>query len=228
MSHNEQPSFKHRDCNKHSTHLHLYQHSVVLGMTSTQMGEPAQSSPDIQLHKLSSASPKDQIACILELSRTIFEPENSTPTQPQLQLSTWLDRLSRKDACLIYAASTSTPTTPPTTLPASHQTTHPTSPDTHTRPLGFFCSYPNTTSELNNVVTFHIWIAGIHPSSRARGIFPLLLEATKSHARERGYTTMTVCTYPERFTRMWDVLRRTGWEVVAEKEGGKVLLKIAL
>jgi hypothetical protein len=42
---------------------------------------------------------------------------------------------------------------------------------------------------------------------------------------ESPQTVLTVCTYPGKFGRMFEVLKRNGWVVVKELGEGKVLMK---
>ena len=160
----------------------------------------------ITCHKITS---KDQcpetFRGLLALSISIFNPD--TPEHdlpPQNRLATWEDHISLPGAAILYVSNSDS------------------------QPLGFFFAVPRTHPEIGHEL-LHLWLAGVDPASRGLGIFPLLTEQLKEHARVYRYGEMTVCTYPNRFTEMYRILGKNDWKEVAwPLKGEKVLMKLAV
>jgi len=52
------------------------------------------------------------------------------------------------------------------------------------------------------------------------------MDKVKVHARNLGFQEITVCTYPNRFAKMYRILNENGWqEVCWLQEDVKVLMK---
>jgi GNAT superfamily N-acetyltransferase len=140
---------------------------------------------------------------ILALSISVFEPDApGEDLRPTSQLSTWGKHIQLPGATLFYAMNSTS------------------------QPIGFFFLLPRTIPEIGHEL-LHIWIACVHPASRGLGIFPRLTDKVKAHARELGYPEITVCTYPNRFTKMYRILSQNGWQEVCWPEKDvKVLMKL--
>ncbi|KAF2113279.1 hypothetical protein BDV96DRAFT_578651 [Lophiotrema nucula] len=159
----------------------------------------------IEIRTLGSTATQQDLAPLFSLNQTVFgfDPENP---RPNASLPEWQTRLSKPDAALTYAIQA----------------------QGSTEPMGFFFTYPILQPEIGHL-TYHIWLAGVNPSSRGLGIFPLLFEETRKKAKEAGYECLSVCTVPMRFEKMYRILQKNGWEFVAWREGGeKVLMKMKI
>lgn len=132
------------------------------------------------------------------LSQSVFA-ELQDSQRPSNDLSQWKTLLQLPGAAVFYATRTNA-----------------------SQVLGFFFLIPRTAPEIG-VELPHIWIAAVHPASRGLGIFPLLMHHAVKHARGIA-PQLTVCTYPERFTQMYRILKQHGWEEVARREEGKKVL----
>lgn len=169
---------------------------------------PKSPDPPITIKALTSQCMDDTLLQkILALSTAVFEPD--TPKDqlpPSSQPSVWEENIRQPGAALFYA----------------------TSPTDTDQPAGCFFIFPRTMPEIGRELP-HIWIACVDPASRGLGIFPRLMERAKAHARELGFGELTVCTYPQRFTKMYRILNQHGWrEVCWPKKDVKVLMKLQL
>lgn len=146
---------------------------------------------------------EEMLRKLLALSTSIFDPD--TPEKdlsPSNWLSNWKANLEVPGAALIYVK------------------------DADMRPFGFFFTYPRTIEGIGYEL-LHIWVACVDPAYRGLGIFPLLMDKAKNHARELGYGEISVVTYPKRFTQMYRILTKHGWEEVCWLEKDvKLLLKM--
>lgn len=188
--------------------------------------------PVMQVQILTSSSPnlETKLPDLLRLSRQVFEPEVDetdyhVPSKaPQLQIREWRERMSLQDSAFFYVES----------IDIKHSGGAPTL-------LGYFFAHPRAPSKTVNTDqrnTYHIYLAAVHPSARGKGIFLLLLEATKVFARKADYNTLTIATIPDKFKRMYYILSKagSGWELLEEVyvndvEGlpkRKVLMKMPL
>lgn len=154
------------------------------------------------------------------LARLVFEPdvpENTSPEHRNMDLDLWRERLSSKHADILYIVRVDTE--PDQQVPSATTTAPATSTANPTPILAISLNYPRTR---DNLSSYHIFISAVHPSARGQGLFSILLDATKEHARSRGYEVLTVSTVPERFERMFEILTRkgSGWSVV-KWEGGE-------
>lgn len=142
---------------------------------------------------------------ILALSKSVFEPD--TPPEglpPNQQVPAWQKQILLPGARIFYVT------------------------DSGKQPVGFFFVIPRTHQEIGSE-RLHIWIACVTPASRGLGIFPSLTEKAKAHARSLGYSEITVCTFPKRFTKMYRILNQNGWEEVCWlQKDVKVLMKLQI
>lgn len=165
--------------------------------------------PEIQIHQLETAE-QDPLAFdkIHHLYETVFAPY--TPHirgyDPSRQSKTaWPEQLASPNASIFYA-----------TLSSSRE------------PIGFLFSTPRTFEEIG-VELLHVKLAAVLSSSQGLGVFPMLMEEVKKWGVKGGYGALTICTFPNTFDRMFPILCKNGWEVVAWlDEGEKVLMKMEL
>jgi hypothetical protein len=50
------------------------------------------------------------------------------------------------------------------------------------------------------------------------------MRMVEGFAREKGLKRMSVATFPERFARMFEILRKGGWNVAGDEVEGKAVL----
>lgn len=169
-------------------------------------------SVELLCHRITSTEPRPKVLCDLQqLSVSVFEPyfQGTEHEHPSFDLSEWQRRITLPNAVIFYATTS-----------------------TSNRPLGFFFAVPRVQPEIGHEL-FHIWLVAVEPSSRGLGIFPLLMDHMKQHARSCGYQELTICTRPEQFDKMYRILRENEWEEVAwrQKENGdwkQVLMKMPI
>ena len=168
------------------------------------------SSAQLTCHQITSKHQSPEAyQSILDMCRSIFSPNTPVEDLPRYyQLSEWDSHISMPNSVIFYM-----------TNPASNPPS---------RPIGFFFAVPRTQPEIGHEL-LHISLAGVDPESRGLGIFPLLMEKVKEHARSHGYPEMTVCTFPGRFEKMYRILGSNGWEEVAwPMKDEKVLMKLTV
>jgi GNAT superfamily N-acetyltransferase len=164
----------------------------------------------LKCHEISTADQDEQAFTQLRrLCKDIFDPEVANEELAHhSQLEVWTKHIEHEDSKVFYATNTASET-----------------PD---HPIGFLFVVPRTQPEIGYEL-LHIWIAAVDPATRGLGVFPLLMEQVVGHARSCGYSEITVCTYPDRFTTMYRILQKNGWELVGWPiEDEKVLMKLAL
>jgi GNAT superfamily N-acetyltransferase len=102
--------------------------------------------------------------------------------------------------------------------------------------VGFVFAYPRPISDYSTVIRdelglseddgadgklLHIWLCGVSPDYRSKGVFNKLLSLTEKFAREHGFKLLTVATVPKTFGRMFKVLQGSGWTTVDRVEVGE-------
>lgn len=178
--------------------------------------EPSPAKPQLYCHTIDSTNASDDaVEQLFNLSTAVFEEfpeedENSSAgrTEPGSRvLSTWLSNIQHPSAIIAYITPNPTPN-PPTAL-------------------GVFFGVTRTQPEIGYEL-FHLRVAAVRSESRGLGIFPVLMDRIKRHARNCGHSEMTVCTYPKRFVKMYRILREHGWEEVGRRGNGAAVLKTSL
>ncbi|EXJ85709.1 hypothetical protein A1O1_06077, partial [Capronia coronata CBS 617.96] len=184
------------------------------------------------------ASKKD-LQPVLDLSNRIFDTA-PLPPSPHSSLDEWHGRLS-----LRFIAPSSESTHDPKLAGRSsaiegskHHSSLSTDRDTDIQdPIGFVFASPKTYPSLPHP-TLHVWLAGIAERARGTGVFAALMAEVETHARNtnggvgvdvkagQGHVqALSICTFPARFSRMFSILQREGWQVKEWMDDGqKVLL----
>ena len=122
----------------------------------------------------------------------------------------WQAHLSNPEALLVVATDISEQSSSSQNMNSGH-------------PVGFIFAFPKQYPELK-YETFHIWLAGVGPGARATGLFKSMMEEVEIHAQKLGLP-MTVATVPNRYQRMYEVLKKQGWcEAFWKDNGMKVVL----
>ena len=157
-------------------------------------------------HKLGSQdAAHEALTHVFALSKRTFAAKEDEH-RPSNQLSEWQKHLRRDGSAVLYVTDS----------------------ENKDVPLGFVFVLLRTAPELD-IELPHIWLAAVDPASRGSGVFALLMQQATQHARNAGAQSMTVCTYPKRFERMYAVLQQHGWQEMARRENGeKVLMKLDL
>ncbi|KAJ9625375.1 uncharacterized protein PV06_07607 [Exophiala oligosperma] len=166
------------------------------------------------IHKLDSTASGEAIRPILSLSNYIFDTSSSPPTHHS-SLDEWHRRLSKPDSIILYA----------TPLPMSGDSSSASKDQTELEEevLGFIFAHVKANPQISTR-TLHIWLAGTTATSRGRGVFASLVTSLEQQARNRGVDMLSVCTFPETFSKMFAILQKTGWTVQAWLEDGKKVL----
>ncbi|KAL2423277.1 hypothetical protein ABEF95_003306 [Exophiala dermatitidis] len=170
---------------------------------------------------------------ILDLSNRIFDTARSPPTHHS-SIEVWRERLSPPPPgsglpapILVYATATEG-----WKSESSSSTTNndPTGHDDHVgSPIGFIFAISRTDPDPSiPSPTLHIWLAGVSEEARGTGVFAALMAEVEQHARrdenESRVKVMSVCTYPKRFSKMFAILQRQGWEIRQWLEDGEKVL----
>lgn len=66
--------------------------------------------------------------------------------------------------------------------------------------------------------TFHCWMGGVAEKYRQRGILKKLVRGLMKLLRQKGYKTLTLNTYPEKFPAMFAYLNKYNYEFCREEE----------
>jgi ribosomal protein S18 acetylase RimI-like enzyme len=69
---------------------------------------------------------------------------------------------------------------------------------------GFVCFYEKE----NGSGSYHCWMAGVAETARGRGILKSLITRAEEIAREKGYTHISINTYPEKYPAMFHYLQK--------------------
>jgi GNAT superfamily N-acetyltransferase len=171
-----------------------------------------------EYHSLDSTSPESQVSAILSLSDTIFSEIAPASDNKYSSFSLWKERLSLPNSIIFFA------TVPSTTLNADVDS------------VGFVFAYPRSVSDYSTLIKdrlnlsesdgpdgklLHIWLCGVSPDYRSKGVFNKLMSLTEKFAREHGFKLLTVATVPKTFERMFTVLKGSGWIEVERTEVGE-------
>lgn len=169
----------------------------------------AHSSTTLSINKLiPSASQEDDkatIQSVLDLSNCIFDTGSSPPTHHS-SLDAWCQRLAKPSAILVYGSSTTSSNSDSPSL------------------TGFIFVNPRSKDPALPYPTLHIWLAGVSENARGTGVFAAMMDVVERHARDKAFEALSVCTFPERFGKMFAILQKQGWEVRAWMEDGKKVL----
>ncbi|KAL6253014.1 hypothetical protein RBB50_000734 [Rhinocladiella similis] len=161
-------------------------------------------SSNFTIHSLDSTASKEAIQPILSLSNYIFGTSLSPPTHHS-SLDEWHQRLSQPDSIILYATSCG-------------------SSDTGgEEALGFIFAHAKLDPRLPTR-TLHIWLAGTTATARGKGVFAALMTTLAQHSQSRGIEMLSVCTFPQTFSKMFAILQKTDWTVQAWFEDGKKVL----
>ncbi|KAJ9614441.1 hypothetical protein H2200_002577 [Cladophialophora chaetospira] len=163
---------------------------------------------DLTVHRLCSDTPKDALKPVLALSHKIFASSNPAQTHFS-SLDEWTRRLSNPESILVYA----TTAVPNSSVSISSDVL----PDS---PIGFIFAHPSDKAGLPDK-TLHIWLGGVSETTRKKGVFAALMREIEEHASHRGWDTLSVSTFPEKFPRMYELLQREDWEVRCTMAEGK-------
>ena len=153
-------------------------------------------------HSLDSTSPESQLSAILSLSNTIFR-EDADSTKYSA-LSTWQSHLSKTNSVIFFA-----------TIPSPGS-------EADLELIGFIFAFPRIPTDYSATVAdqlikqntqkvLHIWMGGVLSQYQEKGVFGELMQLVEEHAREKGMGDLSVATLPEKFGRMFDLLKRRGW-----------------
>jgi hypothetical protein len=142
------------------------------------------------------------------LSGRIF---NTPPNDRHSSTEEWLKRLSsHPQATIIYVLE-------------SIEIPHP-------NPVALLFAFPSGER-------MHVWIAGVRADHRKEGLLSQMMTLLEKQCKEHlennnlrdlstgeAITLFSICTYPDKFTDMWDWLRKRGWTVEKDEGQGKIRL----
>ncbi len=141
---------------------------------------------------------------IFELSRIVFAKEFDEAareealtgqTNAATDLEKWRNNLINHSGEIVYSAKRIGEDEEEVTAFAfTFERVIPTNKESATRPL-------------------HIWIAGCHPDQRRKHLMQRLFIEVEERAKEKGYTVLTVNTYPEKFENMPKFLESRNFEL---------------
>lgn len=157
---------------------------------------------------LDATSAVEEVKRVLALSCLIFEidvNDSTVPLVPPADIKQWLDRLNNHGGEVVYQAD-----------------------EVSDEPLALAFTYERVPSVVNSTSndrqtspevserSLHVWIAGCHPLHRRKGLMDGLFDFIEARAQQRGYTALTVNTYPARFVNMPQFLvsERRGFHLI--------------
>ena len=172
---------------------------------------PLPSPKKISIDVLSEEPAEEDVMSVLQLSNTVFRVKDKKTSTHYSSLEEWQQRLSRPGAVIIRAA-----------LHVSQRDLQAKVPAT---PVGFIFGYKKEQRLADDrvVEAAHIWLAGVHSSYEGQGVFRDLTKVFEQYASENDLGLLSVTTYPARFGRMYELLKKTGWKDIGS-DGEKVVL----
>ncbi|CAB9516308.1 expressed unknown protein [Seminavis robusta] len=95
---------------------------------------------------------------------------------------------------------------------------------------GFCLSYPKSSPTTKDDC-WHIWLVGVLKGARRNGHWKAMLQATIQHAKNHGFSTVSISTFPDKFPAMFASLQKNNFCVDQSSlrggsGGGKVFLKL--
>ncbi len=175
---------------------------------ATTESTKASSQSQVSYHALDSTSPLPHLSAILSLSNSIFSADPDSTKYSSLD--TWQSNLSMPNSIMFFARIASPET------------------EADVQPIGFIHAFPRSPTDYTLQVrdelikqevqeVLHIWLCGVLPQYRGRGVFSQLMRLVEGHAREKGFGNLSVATFPKRFGRMYDTLMKRGWVVMNDE-----------
>ncbi|ETN42856.1 uncharacterized protein HMPREF1541_02014 [Cyphellophora europaea CBS 101466] len=165
---------------------------------------------NVTYYTLLQGSPETALQPVLDLNNQIFQVDTAASGTHHGSLTEWQKRLGEPLSIIVCAGLNGQ-----------------TQGDTEISPVGFIFAHPKQHGG-DSQPALHIWLAGVLPASRGSGTFHGLMTRVERHAREKDVKTLSVATFPAKFSRMYSILRGTGWSGEKDLGGGKVLLTKAL
>jgi hypothetical protein len=156
------------------------------------------SSPEYTVHRVDPGAPESVVQPILDLNIDIHNAKSRKPDHHQT-IEGWMNHLNREKSFILYA-------TPGTSGEG--------------QPVGFMIAHMKTEPEYKSH-TLHLWIAGVVEAERKKGVFRRMMVEAEKIAKEFGVDTLGMATYPPKFPRLAEILKKLdGWVLESEAEDG--------
>lgn len=77
-----------------------------------------------------------------------------------------------------------------------------------------------TVCDVTNERDFKIWLAGVDPEARGKGVWSKMYTDVVAYAKEKGYEYILLNTFPKKFPMMFSFLQKMNAEVYKEEQVG--------
>lgn len=142
---------------------------------------------------LDASAEETEVQAILTLSCTIFEIDPAhEPREAPADIKEWMLRLAEKNGEIVFHRD-----------------------DSSNEMTAFVFTFRRSADPSQ----LHIWIAGCSSNHRRKGIMNTLFETVEQRAVSRGYSTLTVNTYPEKFVNMPPFLTGRKFNIISTTPG---------
>ncbi len=88
-----------------------------------------------------------------------------------------------------------------------------------------------TVCDITSDGGFKIWLAGVDPESRGKGVWSKMYSEVAAYAKEKGHKYILLNTFPKKFPMMFSFLQKMNAEIYKEEQVGgfdKVYAKIKI
>ena len=77
-----------------------------------------------------------------------------------------------------------------------------------------------TVCDVTNEGDFKIWLAGVDPEARGKGVWSKMYDDVVAYAKEKGYEYILLNTFPKKFPMMFSFLQKMNAEIYKEEQIG--------
>lgn len=77
-----------------------------------------------------------------------------------------------------------------------------------------------TVCDLTDEGDFKIWLAGVDPEARGKGIWSKMYTDVVAYAKEKGYKYILLNTFPKKFPMMFSFLQKVNAEIYKKEQVG--------
>jgi GNAT superfamily N-acetyltransferase len=77
-----------------------------------------------------------------------------------------------------------------------------------------------TVCDVTHEGGFKIWLAGVDPEARGKGVWTTMYKDVVAYAQGKGYEYILLNTFPKKFPMMFSFLQKVGAEIYKEEQVG--------
>jgi GNAT superfamily N-acetyltransferase len=72
--------------------------------------------------------------------------------------------------------------------------------------------------DITNEGDFKVWLAGVDPNTRGKGVWSIMYGEVTAYAKEKGYKYILLNTFPKKFPMMFSFLQKMNAEIYKEEQ----------